>query len=200
LDALIGLLGRTVLEVRIVGAGPGGVSARAGRIALQVPLAAVVAHARVTVEEAILLAGVDVVAGDPGAEASLVVVAGAGALRVGAVDQSVAVVVDAVAAGRRADGTARAGGATGSRGAAARAPARASRGAAPAARGSTRAAARASRVVPSGAAAGIGDAVALRVAGRDQQERAGRQDPPRRSLRHTRVYDRAFGGILERPT
>ena len=40
------------------------------RIALELPFAAVVAHARVAVEEAVLLAGVDVVARDAGREAS----------------------------------------------------------------------------------------------------------------------------------
>ena len=51
------------------------------RIALELPLAAVVAHARVAVEEAVLLARVDVVARDAGRERALVVVERPDALR-----------------------------------------------------------------------------------------------------------------------
>ena len=58
----------------------------------------VVAHARVAVEEAVLLTRVDIVAGDPGRERALVIVEGADALRVGVINQAVTVVVDAVAA------------------------------------------------------------------------------------------------------
>src|SRR5262249_9374204 len=64
----------------------------------------VVAHARVAVEEAVLLAGIDVVAGDACGERRLVVVERAGALGIGRVDQAVPIVVDAVAALRAADG------------------------------------------------------------------------------------------------
>ena len=64
------------LLVGVVGAGLGGVGAGVGRVALEVPVAAVVALAGVAVEEAVLLAGVHVVAGDAGGERRLVVVAG----------------------------------------------------------------------------------------------------------------------------
>ena len=57
-----------------------GTSRSRSRVALELPVAAVVAHARVAVEEAVLLAGVAVVAGDPGGERPLVVVEGADAL------------------------------------------------------------------------------------------------------------------------
>src|SRR5262249_43326871 len=97
-DAHLRLRGRAVAEARVVGTGLGRVGAGAERVALEVPLAAVVAHARVAVEEAVLLAGVHVVAGDAGGEGRLVVVEGPHALGVGRVDGPVAVVVLAVVA------------------------------------------------------------------------------------------------------
>src|SRR5262249_25131499 len=70
----------------------------AARLALELPHAAVVTHAGVAVEEAVLLARVDVVARDARRERALVVVQRADALRIVVVDLAVAVVVDAVAA------------------------------------------------------------------------------------------------------
>src|SRR5207248_753944 len=94
--ALAGVLRRVL---RVVGA----FGLDAHRIALQLPLATVVTHPGIAVEEAILLAGVDVVAWDPGGERALVVVQRPDALRVVVVDLAVAVVVDAIAALRVAD-------------------------------------------------------------------------------------------------
>ena len=85
----------TVHEVRVVGTV--GV-ARVQGIALELPDAAVVALTAVAVEEAVLLAGVDVVAGDAGGEGALVVVERADALGVPRIDPAIAVVVDAVGA------------------------------------------------------------------------------------------------------
>ena len=92
------LLGRrTIFEVGVVGAH----ARRVLRIALQVPLAAIVALAAVPVEEAVLLARVHVVARNSRAERGLVVVEGPGTLGIEPVGQTVAVVVFAVRALRR---------------------------------------------------------------------------------------------------
>src|SRR6185503_17865558 len=103
-DACLALLGRAVVEIRIVRAlGRAGV----GRVALELPLALVVALAAVAVEEAILLARVDIVARNSGRERALVVVGRSGTFRIVRVDLSVHVVVDAVGAlGRAAARTA----------------------------------------------------------------------------------------------
>jgi len=59
------------------------VRARAGRVAPEIPVATVVTLARIAVEEAVLLARVQVVARDAGRERRLVVVEGTDALRIG---------------------------------------------------------------------------------------------------------------------
>src|SRR5262245_19704004 len=89
-QALLGLHRRAVLEGGIVRALR---CARVLGIALQVPLALVVALTAVAVEEAVLLAGVDVVAGDPCLKGFFVVIEGSDALDVPRVDPAVAVVV-----------------------------------------------------------------------------------------------------------
>jgi hypothetical protein len=63
--------------------------------------AAIVARSGVAVEKAVLPLGVDVVARDARTVRRFVVVGGTGALQIGRVDASVAVVVDAVGALRR---------------------------------------------------------------------------------------------------
>src|SRR5450432_598131 len=123
-DALLRLRGRGRAQVRVLGDVARVVGARAGldeRVALELPLAAVVAHARVAVEEAVLFASVHVVTWDAGPERALVVVGGARAFGIGRVDEAVAVVVDPVRTLRRPelsdDGAARASGPGGARGA-----------------------------------------------------------------------------------
>src|SRR5690606_11889724 len=91
-DAALLLVGRLVVAVVAARVCAADELARVLRVAAQVPVAAIVALAAVAVEEAILLA-VHVVAGNAGLERALVVVAGAGALRVEQVDEAVAVVV-----------------------------------------------------------------------------------------------------------
>src|SRR5690606_12851794 len=95
-EALLRLHVGAIVVVRVVRAA---VAAGAERVALEVPLAVAVAAAGVAVQEAVLLARVHVVAGQPGGEGVLAVVARRDALRIGLVDLAVAVVVHAVAAG-----------------------------------------------------------------------------------------------------
>jgi hypothetical protein len=94
-DASLRLLGGAVVESGVVHALSGvGVC----RIAFQVPVTPVVAHSGIAIEEAILLAGIHVVAGDAGRQRRLVVVQGADAIGIDKVDPPVAVVVQTIAA------------------------------------------------------------------------------------------------------
>src|SRR5450432_3038954 len=94
--AFVGLSCGAVLEVGIVKAAVFGPRAHVRGIALQLPLTAVVTHSRISIEEAILFASIDVVTGDPGAERGLVVVEGADTLRILEIHLAIPVVVDPI--------------------------------------------------------------------------------------------------------